>query len=62
MIALSLVRSELSTMRLPILTISPPMIAGVVTRVGDRVYDGSLKNQLAELEDELLDRNLYFNN
>jgi F-type H+-transporting ATPase subunit delta len=40
----------------------PSLIAGVVTRVGDRVYDGSLKNQLAELEDELLDRNLYFNN
>jgi F-type H+-transporting ATPase subunit delta len=40
----------------------PSLIAGVVTRVGDRIYDGSLKNQLAELEDELLDRNLYFNN
>ena len=40
----------------------PSLIAGVVARVGDRVYDGSLKNQLAELEDELLDRNLYFNN
>ena len=35
----------------------PSLIAGVVTRVGDRIFDGSLKNQLKELEDELLGRN-----
>jgi len=31
----------------------PSLIAGVVTRVGDRVYDGSVKNQLAKLSGEL---------
>lgn len=41
--------------------VDPTLIAGVVTRVGDRVFDGSLKNRLVELEDELLDRNVYFN-
>lgn len=35
----------------------PSLIAGVVTRVGDRVIDGSVKNRLAELEDELLGLN-----
>lgn len=32
----------------------PSIIGGVVTRVGDRVFDGSLRNHLDELEDELL--------
>jgi len=31
----------------------PCLIAGVVTRVGDRVYDGSVKNQLQKLSAEL---------
>lgn len=31
----------------------PSLIAGVVTRVGDRVYDGSVKNQLQKLSAEL---------
>jgi F-type H+-transporting ATPase subunit delta len=30
------------------------IIAGVVTRVGDHVYDGSIRNRLAELKGELL--------
>ncbi len=30
------------------------LIGGVVTRVGDQVFDGSVKNRLAELKDELL--------
>ncbi|NOY91802.1 MAG: ATP synthase F1 subunit delta [Deltaproteobacteria bacterium] len=33
----------------------PSLIAGVVTRVGDRVYDGSVKNQLQKLGAELRD-------
>lgn len=34
--------------------LDPSLIAGVVTRVGDTVFDGSLKNRLGELKDELL--------
>jgi F-type H+-transporting ATPase subunit delta len=34
--------------------VDPSLIAGVVTRIGDHVYDGSLKSRLAELGDELL--------
>jgi F-type H+-transporting ATPase subunit delta len=32
----------------------PSLIAGVVTRVGDRIFDGSLSNQLSELRETLL--------
>lgn len=32
----------------------PSLIGGVVTRVGDRVFDGSIRNRLAELRNELL--------
>lgn len=33
--------------------VDPSIIAGVVTRVGDQVYDGSVQSQLNELRDEL---------
>jgi F-type H+-transporting ATPase subunit delta len=33
--------------------VDPSIIGGVVARVGDRVYDGSLQYQLNELRDEL---------
>ena len=32
----------------------PSLIGGVVTRVGDQVFDGSVKNRLTELREELL--------
>jgi F-type H+-transporting ATPase subunit delta len=32
----------------------PSLIAGVVTRVGDRVFDGSVRSKLRELSEELL--------
>jgi len=32
----------------------PSLIGGVVTRVGDQVFDGSLSNRLSELEETLL--------
>jgi len=32
----------------------PSLIGGVVTRVGDQVFDGSLSNRLSELEESLL--------
>ena len=32
----------------------PSLIGGVVTRVGDRVFDGSLRNRLLELREQLL--------
>jgi F-type H+-transporting ATPase subunit delta len=33
--------------------VDPSLLAGVVTRVGDQVFDGSLKNRLEELKHEL---------
>ena len=35
--------------------IDSSIIAGVLVRIGDRVIDGSIKGQLAELKDSLLD-------
>lgn len=35
-------------------TVDPSLLGGVVTRVGDKVFDGSLKSRLEELEEELL--------
>ncbi len=32
----------------------PALIGGVVTRVGDRIYDGSLRTRLQELKDRML--------
>jgi F-type H+-transporting ATPase subunit delta len=34
--------------------VDPTLIAGVVTQVGDQVFDGSVKSRLGELRDELL--------
>jgi F-type H+-transporting ATPase subunit delta len=34
--------------------VDPTLIGGVVTRIGDRVFDGSLKSRLSELKEELL--------
>jgi len=34
--------------------IDPSLIAGVVTRIGDQIFDGSIKSRLSELKDELL--------
>jgi F-type H+-transporting ATPase subunit delta len=34
----------------------PSIIGGVITRMGDRVLDGSLKTRLGELQDQLLER------
>lgn len=31
----------------------PSLIAGVITRVGDQVFDGSVRNRLSELKDSL---------
>ncbi|MBN1656130.1 MAG: ATP synthase F1 subunit delta [Deltaproteobacteria bacterium] len=31
----------------------PELIGGVVTRIGDQVFDGSIRNRLIELKDEL---------
>lgn len=31
------------------------LVAGVVTKVGDRVFDGSLKNRLADLREQMLE-------
>lgn len=34
--------------------VDPTLIGGVVTRVGDKVYDGSVKSRLAEIRQSLL--------
>jgi F-type H+-transporting ATPase subunit delta len=34
--------------------VDPALIGGVVTRIGDQVYDGSVKSRLSELKEELL--------
>lgn len=34
--------------------VDPTLVAGVVTRIGDRVYDGSLASSLRKLEDRML--------
>jgi F-type H+-transporting ATPase subunit delta len=34
--------------------VDPTILAGVVTKVGDRVFDGSLKNRLADLREQML--------
>jgi len=34
--------------------VDPSLIGGVVTRIGDQVFDGSVKSRLSELKDELL--------
>jgi F-type H+-transporting ATPase subunit delta len=35
--------------------VDPTLIAGVVTRIGDQVFDGSLKNRLEELGSSLIE-------
>jgi F-type H+-transporting ATPase subunit delta len=34
--------------------VDPSIIAGVVTRIGDRIYDGSVKSRLVSMKDTLL--------
>lgn len=34
--------------------VDPSIIGGVVTRIGDQIFDGSVKNRLTELKSELL--------
>lgn len=34
----------------------PTLVAGVVTRIGDKVFDGSVRSSLRQLEDRLLAR------
>jgi F-type H+-transporting ATPase subunit delta len=36
--------------------VEPELIGGVVVRIGDRVYDGSVQHQLASLRDQLEER------
>lgn len=35
----------------------PAIIGGVVTRIGSKVYDGSIKNQLAQMKERLMKAN-----
>ena len=34
--------------------VDPDLIGGIVTRIGDRVFDGSVRHRLSELREELL--------
>ena len=38
------------------LSVSPEIVAGLIIRVGDTVYDGSVSNRLARLRDEIVER------
>jgi F-type H+-transporting ATPase subunit delta len=37
--------------------LDPALVAGVVTRIGDRILDGSLRTRLQSLKDALLPQN-----
>ena len=37
-------------------TVDPSLIAGIVVRVGDRVYDGSVRTQLEHVRRAMIDR------
>jgi len=40
-------------------TVDPDLIAGVVVRVGDTVYDGSVANQLKNIRQQMIDRSVH---
>ena len=40
-------------------TVDPDLIGGVVVRVGDTVYDGSIANQLKILRQQMIDRSVH---
>jgi F-type H+-transporting ATPase subunit delta len=39
--------------------VDPKLIGGIVVRVGDKVYDGSIANQLQELRQQMMDRSAH---
>lgn len=39
--------------------VHPELIGGIVLRVGDRVFDGSIATQLAKLREKMLDRSVH---
>ena len=39
--------------------VDPSLIGGLVVRVGDTVYDGSVANQLAQLRQQMVDRSAH---
>ena len=41
------------------LKVNPDLIAGVILRVGDKVYDGSVASQLKELRQRIIDRSVH---
>ena len=36
--------------------VDPSLLGGVVVKIGDRVYDGSVKKRLAQLRNKLISR------
>ena len=41
------------------LKVNPDLIAGVILRVGDKVYDGSVASQLKQLRQRIIDRSVH---
>ena len=38
--------------------VDPEMLGGLVVRIGDTVYDGSVRNQLTQMREQALDQTL----
>jgi F-type H+-transporting ATPase subunit delta len=45
----------------PVLVVNtrPELIGGIVLRVGDTVYDGSVATRLARIRDQMIDRSVH---
>lgn len=53
------IRSRLGKEPVLDVQVNPDLIGGIVVRVGDRVFDGSLATQLARVREQLIDRSVY---
>ncbi len=51
-----LLSKNLAKQVVPTITVDPELLGGVIVRVGDRVYDGSLRRRLLRLRRQLLSR------
>jgi F-type H+-transporting ATPase subunit delta len=51
-----LVRHALKTEPIMNITVDPSLLAGIVIRVGDRVYDGSVHTRFEQVRAEMIDR------
>ena len=52
-------RSRLGAQPIVTQAIDPTLIGGIVVRVGDTVYDGSIANQLEDIRQQMIDRSAH---